>query len=263
MKTAPGFHLYVLDGDAPAGLAATGLEAEPLSDLQQVEQPALVLLRPGQKAPEQLVAAAIEVPPDASTAALRELIRVALENVVLKQQVAQLEAESHRRHRQFRELNRIGIALSAERDIDRLQSFILTTMRQLTHADGASLWLKMDQEGEAKLFLASSQNHSIDKNTYSAFMVPVDERSVVGYTVSMGKSQIYEDAYNPPQGRPLGGRSFDAQFGYRTKSMLTVPMRNYTNDVVGAVQLINAKRHFETRLTVATVDSEVVRFQPD
>ena len=121
MKTAPGFHLYVLAGDEPAGLAATGLEAEPLTDPQQIEQPALVLLRPGQKAPEELAAAAIEVPPDASTAALRELIRMAMENIVLKQQVAQLEAETHRRHRQFRELNRIGIALSAERDIERLQ----------------------------------------------------------------------------------------------------------------------------------------------
>src|SRR5436309_3939297 len=263
MKTAPGFHLYVLAGDAPAGLAATGLEAEPLTDPQQIEQPALVLLRPGQKAPEELASAAIEVPPDASTAALRELIRVAMENIVLKQQVAQLEAETHRRHRQFRELNRIGIALSAERDIDRLQSFILTTMRQLTHADGASLWLKMDEDGAAKLFLASSQNHSIDKNTYQAFTVPVDEKTVVGYAVSIGSSQIYEDAYTPPPGKPVGGKSFDTQFGYRTKSMLTVPMRNYNNDVVGAVQLINAKRRFETRLTVDNVSTEVISFQPD
>src|SRR5438445_2723862 len=254
MKTAPKFHLYVL-GDRPLpGLAATGLETERLTDPGQIQQPALVLLAPGQTAPEQVASIAIEVPVDASPSALRELVRVAMENVALKQQVTQLESEAHRRHRQFRELNRIGIALSAEKDIDRLQSFILTTMRQLTHADGASLWLKMDEEGEAKLFLASSQNHSIDKNTYSAFMVPVDERSVVGYTVSVGKSQIYDDAYDPPPGKPVGGKSFDAQFGYRTKSMLTVPMRNYTNDVVGAVQLINAKRHFETRLTVATVD---------
>jgi len=185
-----------------------------------------------------------------------------MENVVLKQQVTDLEAEAHRRHRQFKELNRIGIALSAEKDIDRLQSFILTTMRQLTHADGASLWLKMDEDGP-KLFLASSQNHSLDKNTYQAFKVPVDERSVVGYTVSKGASQIYDDAYNPPPGRPIGGRSFDAQFGYRTKSMLTVPMRNYTNEVVGAVQLINAKRRFETRLTTENVDHEVISFRPD
>src|SRR5438552_2988536 len=263
MQTVPRFHLYVLDDDLPAGLAAAGLQTEELPDPAAIEHPALILLGAGQKAPERLAEMAIELPQDASPSALRELVRVAMENVALKQQVTQLESEAHRRHRQFRELNRIGIALSAEKDIDRLQSFILTTMRQLTHADGASLWLKMDQEGEAKLFLASSQNHSIDKNTYSAFMVPVDERSVVGYTVSVGKSQIYDDAYNPPPGKPVGGKSFDAQFGYRTKSMLTVPMRDYHNDVVGAVQLINAKRRFETRLAIDNVETEVVSFQPD
>ena len=263
MKTAPRFHLYVLDGANVPGLAATGLQTEPLAEGGEVEQPALVLLGPGQRAPERLAAIAIELPPDASPSALRELVKVAMENVALRQQVTQLETEAHRRHRQFRELNRIGIALSAEKDIDRLQSFILTTMRQLTHADGASLWLKMDEDGVQKLFLASSQNHSIDKNTYQAFKVPVDEKTVVGYTVSVGTSQIYDDAYNPPPGRPTGGKSFDAQFGYRTKSMLTVPMRDYNNDVVGAVQLVNAKRHWETRLTVDNVENEVVSFQPD
>src|SRR5690348_15259888 len=240
MKTAQPFHLYVLDAEGVSGLAATGLQAEQLTDPAHVEHPALVLIKPGQKAPEHI--AAIEISPDASPAALRELVHVAIENVALKQQLSQLEAEAHRRHRQFRELNRIGIALSAEKDIERLQSFILTTMRQLTHADGASLWLKMDEEGTPKLFLASSQNHSIDKDTYSAFTVPVDDKSVVGYTVSMGSSQIYDDAYSPPAGKPRGGKTFDAQFGYRTKSMLTVPMRNYNNEVVGAVQLIKIGR---------------------
>src|SRR5947199_3285361 len=263
MKTAPKFHLYVLDEGQSAGLPATGLETEPLTDSAKVEEPALILLRPGQKVPDRLAPIAVELPADASPAAARELVRVAMENVVLKRQVMQLEDEAHRRHRQFRELNRIGIALSAEKDIARLQALILTTMRQLTHADGASLWLKMEEDGVPKLFLASSQNHSLDKNTYQAFKVPVDDRSVVGYTVSMGTSQIYEDAYNPPPGKPVGGKSFDSQFGYRTKSMLTVPMRNYNNEVVGAVQLINAKRQFETRLTVDNVDSEVISFQPD
>src|SRR6267143_1514153 len=96
-----------------------------------------------------------------------------------------LEAEALREHRQFEELNRIGIALSAEKDIAKLQDFILMTMRQLTNADGASLWLKtVGDHDEPMLFLASSQNTSID-NTYQAFKVPVDERSVVGYTVSV------------------------------------------------------------------------------
>src|SRR5438445_4267014 len=262
MKTAPRFHLYVLDRDQPTALAATGLETEKLTDPAKVEQPALILLEPGQQAPERLAGMAIELPPDASPAALRELVRVAMENVALKQQVTQLEGEAHRRHRQFRELNRIGIALSAEKDIERLQSFILTTMRQLTHADGASLWLKMDEDSGPKLFLASSQNHSLDKSTYQAFKVPVKEKSVVGYTVSVGKSQIYDDAYNTPPGKPVGGKSFDAQFGYRTKSMLTVPMRDYHNDVVGAVQLINANKRYETKLTIDNVGTEVVSFQP-
>lgn len=263
MKAAQPFHLYVLDRDGASSLAATGLETEELTDPEHIEQPALILLKPGQEAPAKLSADALEVPPDASPAAVRELVRVAIENVALRRQLTQLQAEAHRRHRQFRELNRIGIALSAEKDIVRLQSFILTTMRQLTHADGASLWLKMEEEGTPKLFLASSQNHSIDKDTYSAFTVPVDDRSVVGYAVTVGASQLYEDAYNPPPGKPTGGKTFDAQFGYRTKSMLTVPMRDYNNEVVGAVQLINAKRHFEIRLTPDNVASEVVSFQPD
>ena len=263
MKTAPKFHLYVLDAVRLPSLAATGLDVQDLPGMEQIERPALVLLAPGQKAPEQLDLMAIELPADASPSAVRELIRIGMENVVLKQQMAQLEAEAHRRHRQFRELNRIGVALSAEKDIERLQSFILTTMRQLTHADGASLWLKMDEDSGPKLFLASSQNHSLDKSTYQAFKVPVNEKSVVGYTVSVGKSQIYDDAYNPPPGKPVGGKSFDAQFGYRTKSMLTVPMRDYHNDVVGAVRLINAKKRYETKLTIDNVGTEVVSFQPD
>src|SRR6266581_2007426 len=263
MKTAPRFYLYVLNGDEPAGLKSTGLEVEALADPAQIRHPALVLLGPGQKAPEHLGASSVEIPADASPAAVREIVRVAMENVALKQQVTQLEDEAHRRHRQFRELNRIGIALSAEKDIDRLQSFILTTMRQLTHADGASLWLKMEEDGVPKLFLASSQNHSIDKNTYDAFTVPVNEKTVVGYAVSIGSSQIYDDAYTPPPGKPVGGKSFDSQFGYRTKSMLTVPMRNYKNDVVGAIQLINAKRRFDLKLTVDSVEQEVVSFRPE
>src|SRR5258706_3004332 len=138
MQTAPEFHLYVLDADQPLSLAATGLKTERLADPAQVEHPALILLAPGQKAPAPLADIAVELPPDASPASVRDLVRMAMENVALKRQVTQLESEAHRRHRQFRELNRIGIALSAEKDIDRLQSFILTTMRQLTHADGAS-----------------------------------------------------------------------------------------------------------------------------
>jgi len=264
VKTAQSFHVYLL-GDLerfgfPKLFAELGLEAEQLTDTTEVTYPAMILAAPGLKGPEGMADITINPPVDTSPAALRVLLRIAMENIALKRRVTQLE---ERQHRQFRELNRIGIALSAERDINKLQHLILTTMRQLTNADGASLWLKtVGEHGEPMLFLASSESASID-NTYQAFTVPVDEKSVVGYTVSVGTPQIYDDAYNPPPGKPQGGKGFDAQYGYRTKSMLTVPMRNYDNAVVGAIQLINAKRNYETRLTVDTVEAEVVSFRPD
>jgi hypothetical protein len=198
-------------------LADGGMDAEPLDDPAAVVPPALVLVRSGHPVPGELAEIAVDVPVAISAGALKELVAARMENLDLKQQVEHLEAEARRRHRQFRELNRIGIALSAEKDIDRLQSFILTTMRQLTHADGASLWLKMEEEGEPKLFLASSQNHSIDKNTYQAFTVPVDEKTVVGYAVSKGAPQLYDDAYNPPAS-PWAARA-------STRSSATGPSR--------------------------------------
>jgi HD-GYP domain-containing protein (c-di-GMP phosphodiesterase class II) len=267
MRTVLGVHVYLAGAlDQPGlaqALADLGLAGTALEDPADVVRPALVLAGPGEVAPKGLEDITISPPADASPAALRELVRVAIENVTLKQSLGQLQEQADRQHRQFEELNRIGIALSAEKDIVKLQEFILTTMRQLTNADGASLWLKTTGDnGEPMLFLASSQNNSID-NTYQAFKVPVDEKTVVGYTVSVGSSQLYDDAYRPPPGKPQGGKGFDAQYGYRTKSMLTVPMRNYNNEVVGAIQLINAKRRFETRLTVDTVETEVVSFRPE
>ena len=249
--------------ELPAVLAELGITGLGLDDSSTVITPALVLHETGEEPPKGLGDMAFAVPKDASRAALRELLRTAMENAALKREVKQLEEQARRQHRQFEELNRIGIALSAERDIGKLQEFILMTMRQLTNADGASLWRKtVGEDGSPQLFLASSQNTSID-NTYQAFTVPVDDKSVVGYTVTVGWSQIYDDAYNPPPGKPQGGKGFDAQYGYRTKSMLTVPMRNYNNEVVGAVQLINAKRNFDTKLTIANVPSEVVSFRPE
>lgn len=265
MKTAQPFHLYIAGNLDQTGLhralAGAGLESEALRDPAEVIKPALILLVPGQTAPQGLADIAIEVPGEMSPTALRELVRIAIENVALKQQVTQLEEQARRQHTQFEELNLIGIKLSAERDIDKLQKFILTTMQQLTKADGASLWLKRDLDGTPKLALASSQNSSIENDTYQDFTVPVDDKTVVGYAVTTQTSQIYDDAYNPPPGKPQGGKNFDERYGYRTKSMLTVPMRNYNNEVVGAVQLINAKRSYETKLTVDNVAAEVVSFR--
>src|SRR3981189_1711460 len=166
MKTAHAFHLYLLGNLDQFGftklLADLGLEAEPLIDPAQVVRPALIVVGPDRQAPGGRDDIAIKPPPDASPAALRELLRMAMENAALKVEATQLEEQARRQHRQFEELNRIGIALSAEKDIAKLQDFILMTMRQLTNADGASLWLKTGGDHDEPMPVpASSQNTSI------------------------------------------------------------------------------------------------------
>src|SRR6476646_4983011 len=173
MTNAPVFNIYLRGTFDHLGveevLAEIGLQGTRLEDTTTIVSPALILLGIGQSAPQGLADISIALPPDASPEALRHLLHLAMENVALTQSVRQHEEQARRQHRQFDELNRIGIALSAERDIGKLQDFILTTMRQLTNADGASLWWKtVGEDGQPKLSLSASQNTSLD-NTYQDF----------------------------------------------------------------------------------------------
>src|SRR4029077_7872612 len=132
VKTAQGFHVYLAPGfqnaEVTAVLGELGLEVRLFEDAANMVQPALVVVGPGQQAPEGLADITFAAPADAPRSTIRELLRMAMENVALRQEVKQLEEQARRQHRQFEELNRIGISLSAERDIGKLQEFILTTM---------------------------------------------------------------------------------------------------------------------------------------
>src|SRR4030088_771808 len=118
MRTAQAFHIYLsgrLEHPGLKGaLAGLGLEAQPLEDPAAIIRPALILVAPGGAVPDGLAEIAVAPPAGAPPGALRELLRVAMENVALKQQVKVHEDQAGRQHRQFAELNRIGIALSAE-----------------------------------------------------------------------------------------------------------------------------------------------------
>lgn len=175
-----------------------------------------------------------------------------------------LERENARLRQRLIEMNRIGIALSAEQDIDKLQDLILTSARQMTNADAATLYLvETSDEGHRVLRFAWAQNHSVQV-PFATFKMPLVEKSVGGHTVISGQPVRLDDVYELPADVPFAfNRSFDEQHGYRTRSMLCVPMRNHGGEIVGAVQLINAKRDFETRLTLDNVDAEVIPFEED
>src|SRR5450631_1500404 len=98
MKTAQPFHVYLLGNleqpELTKLLAELGLEGQALKDPAEVVHPALIVVGPGQTAPEGLGDITIAPPVDSSPSALREMLRVAMENIALKQQVTQLEDQA-------------------------------------------------------------------------------------------------------------------------------------------------------------------------
>ncbi|MEO7454808.1 MAG: HD domain-containing phosphohydrolase, partial [Gemmatimonadaceae bacterium] len=174
------------------------------------------------------------------------------------------KAEAADRARELGELTAIGVALSTERDLHTLLELILTQARRLTNSDAGSLYLvEKDESGApARLRFAMSQNYSHPGLPFRTFTVPIDHHSLSGYAASTGEPLVIGDVYLLPDDVSYKqNRSFDEKFGYRTKSMLVLPMKSHRDEVVGVLQLINRKRSSDTRLASAeVVDREVLTY---
>jgi HD-GYP domain-containing protein (c-di-GMP phosphodiesterase class II) len=199
-----------------------------------------------------------------SASRLRLKLERAVEIVHSRRVVKQLELALSRKGEELRELNRIGIALSAERDIDALLELILGKMREITCADAGSLYLverTEDGEGGDRLRFKLTQNDSFSV-PFEEFSMPLDHSSIAGHVALSGEPVNVADAYQLPPGSPFQiSRAFDRTSGYRTKSMLVVPMRDHHDAVIGVVQLINKKRERSALLQpVSLVEEEVVSF---
>jgi HD-GYP domain-containing protein (c-di-GMP phosphodiesterase class II) len=164
---------------------------------------------------------------------------------------ARLRRESDDTRRQLEELNEIGIRLSAERDVEALLRLILSKAREITHSDAGSIYLVEEPEGEPRrLRFQISQNDSVtmprgepgDAKQAGVF-VPISDESIAGHVALTGEIVHLDDAYVPPPGaRYHINTGFDRSAGYRTKSMLVVPMRTPGEEIIGVLQLINCKR---------------------
>jgi len=154
----------------------------------------------------------------------------------------------------------IGVALSAERDISKLHELIVRNARELTRADGGSLFLLEKTEGEAdKLRFAVAQTGPDDAGTHLGAVLPLTRGSVAGYVALTGEVLRIPDVYEIPESAEYRfNQSFDKQNGYRSKSIMTVPMRDHENSIVGVIQLINRKPEFELVLTSPSMTEQVV-----
>jgi HD-GYP domain-containing protein (c-di-GMP phosphodiesterase class II) len=156
---------------------------------------------------------------------------------------AQARREAAANRRELGELNQIGVSLSAERDTDALLTLILSKAREITQSDAGSIYVVEDTaDGPPRLRFKMAQNDSV-RVPFTEFTLPIDDASVAGHVALTGTVLEIDDAYVlPPGSRFRINRDFDERVGYRTKSMLVVPMTTPQGKVIGALQLINCKR---------------------
>jgi HD-GYP domain-containing protein (c-di-GMP phosphodiesterase class II)/response regulator of citrate/malate metabolism len=200
---------------------------------------------------------------------LRHRLERALDSLHDRRAIEQLQLAVARKGEELHELNKIGVARGAARDINKLLELILAKSREITAADAGSLYLVERPKGkdgaDDKLSFELTQNDSVVL-PFEKSKMPITETSIAGFAAVTGSSVNVADVYNLPPGTPYAGsggaaRAFDEKSGYRTRSMLTVAMRDHENKVIGVVQLINKKRDAKSVLRpVSLVDEIVIPF---
>ena len=145
----------------------------------------------------------------------------------------------------LKELMRVCVALTTERNLLTLLGMILTQARRIAQSDAASLYLVEHQpaSGPDMLRFKLSQNFSRPDLPLIESTVPIDRSSLAGYAAVTGEPLIIPDVYLLPSNVSYRlNRTFDDKFGYRTKSVLVIPMKTHRDAVIGVLQLINRKR---------------------
>ncbi|MBI5484068.1 MAG: HD domain-containing protein [Deltaproteobacteria bacterium] len=145
----------------------------------------------------------------------------------------------------LRKIIDLGFEISQIKDIDLLLEKVLSEAREFTNCDAGSIYVR---EGD-NLKFSYAQNDTMQKQLppgrklpYSTFTVPINNNSIAGYVASNGSILNIADVYEVGDSFPFSfNRSYDDLTGYRTSSMLTIPLKNFRDDIIGVLQLINAK----------------------
>jgi len=147
-------------------------------------------------------------------------------------------------------LNEIGIALSSEKDNQRVLELILKGAMKLTHSDGGSLYT-LTENKELKfeivctdslgLYMGGTSGKDIKFTPIPLYVNGEKNLSMVVTSAVLNDQTInIVDAYDAKGYDFSGTRKFDEKTGYRTQSLLTIPMKNHENDIIGVLQLINS-----------------------
>ena len=162
-----------------------------------------------------------------------------------KQKIIDLENRIHR-------LNEIGMALSTESDSNKLFEMILEEARNITNADGRTLYSKNETGNlQFEILRNDTMNTTMGgssgtKISFDPVKLWVDESTpnqsnVSAYVALTGETVNIKDAYEEAGFDFSGTKAYDQKTGYRSQSFLTVPLKNHENEIIGVMQLINAR----------------------
>jgi HD-GYP domain-containing protein (c-di-GMP phosphodiesterase class II) len=142
---------------------------------------------------------------------------------------------------QVEQLLNVGIALSTEKDHNRLLEMIVSEARRITRADGGTLYLK---DGDCLRFkIMQNQTMNVFQGGAGEPInlppVPLQKSNVSSYVALTRQSVNIADVYASEEFDFTGPKNYDRLTGYHTVSMLVVPLENHENEVIGVLQLIN------------------------
>ncbi|MFL0795924.1 MAG: GAF domain-containing protein [Cellvibrionaceae bacterium] len=167
------------------------------------------------------------------------VIRHACEHELLKQRESALYRELAEKHGHLAQLTGLGVALSSERDLDKLLLRILEQGISLGYCDAASLFLV--EENKKELVFKLTRNNSI-KVPFKEQRIALTTHSIVGYVATTKKEVNIEDCYDISDQEPYSfNNSFDRTIGYRTCSLIALPMLNHRGECLGVLEFINRK----------------------
>jgi HD-GYP domain-containing protein (c-di-GMP phosphodiesterase class II) len=155
--------------------------------------------------------------------------------------------------RHIKKLIRIGVALSVEKDINKLLEMIVDETRDLTRADAGTLYI-LDRDQQCLTFKIM-QNDTMEARLGGTSGMAIElppiplysdngepnHSNVASYVALTGEAVNIPDVYEAEGFDFTGPRNYDASTGYRSKSMLVMALQNHENEIIGVLQLLNAQ----------------------
>ncbi len=153
---------------------------------------------------------------------------------------------------QISNMSAIGLALSKEKDMEKLLEMILLEAKRISNADGGTLYMMIDDQ-RLKFSIMITNSLNIHMGGTSGEEIPfypvklyMDDgqpnKSMIAANAGLtGDTINIPDAYKAKGFDFSGTKAFDEKTGYRSKSFLTVPLKNHEDEIIGVLQLLNAQ----------------------